>query len=476
MQRLKELDHRIVSEFVLGNGCYERLVELCALGTRFAGTLGEKLAQDYIVKQLSSYGLRTEIEPFEHLAWKRGTASLEIVDPVKRELVAVSLAGGPSTPEGGLECEVLSVGDGTPQEFEQYQGQIEDRIVFTTSFAPKTACMPPRQCHRRTKYGRAVANGAKAFLFMNSQPGMLPQTGSTKQNEPGEIPAVTLPYEEGEVLRYHLRRGPVRVKLSIQNESFKHQTGNIVAEITGQNPDEIVIIGGHYDCHDNSHGALDNGAGVAMLLEMARILSQSGVQFRKTIRFVFFAVEEMACVGSSFYVLRHREELDRIHLFMNIDGVGHPGGKTFDTQGFADLTQYIYGVSQDMGYDFPLPSPAFSGDSVSFVVGGVPTAALKSSRTPGMFNYVGKIETGEDRGWGHTPADTIDKIKPSDLYEGSIIAGRTLIRAASHVGPIARYRNDDEVAAVLNHHGMAEVLSLMGWPTIPIGTKYSAAK
>ena len=469
-QQIRDLDQQIVSEIILGNQCYWRLEELCALGTRFAGSVGEKLAQEYIMSELRSYGLQPELEPFDHLASKRKAALLEIVEPVSKELLAVSLAGGPSTPEGGIEGEVLFLGNGTPREFEEFKNQIKDRIVFVTSKSPKSDCSPPRQCHRRTKYGRAVAYGAKAFLFMNSQPGMLPQTGSTRQNAEGEIPAVTLPFEEGQVLRHYLGKGPVNVRLQVENESFINSTGNIVAEIPGKKRDEVVIIGGHYDCHDNSHGALDNGAGVAMLLELARILSRSGVQLEKTIRFVFFGVEEMASVGSSFYVANHRQELDTIHLFINIDGVGQPGGKTYDTQGFKDLSAYIQGIAEELDYEMKISNPAFSGDSLAFVMGGVPTAALKKSGSPGMFNYTGAVNS-EDRGWGHTPADTIDKVTPYAFYESAIIAGRTLIRAASHKGRIAKYRNREEISSIIKEHGMDEVLHYMKWPTIAVGPK-----
>ena len=118
---------------------------------------------------------------------------------------------------------------------------------------------------------------------MNSQKGMLPQTGSLRQNMEGEIPAVTVPFEEGEVLKRFNNMGDLNIHLEVSNESFKNQTSNIVAELKGKNEDEIVLIGAHYDCHDDSPGAMDNGTGVTVLLELARILAQSGIEFEKTI-------------------------------------------------------------------------------------------------------------------------------------------------------------------------------------------------
>lgn len=469
--KILKLDRAIVSEIILRNRCYAKDLELCEFGTRFAGTTGEKMARDFIMAELKSYGFDPKIEPFDHLGWRRGTAKLEILEPINRELMTISLAGAPSTDPGGVTGDVLYLGNGTPAEFNRLKDDIKDRIVLSTSLSPTGECMPPRQCHRRAKYGRAVEFGAKAFIFMNSQAGMVPQTGSTLQNKTGEIPAVTVPFEEGEVLKHFLKRGSVKVRLEVANKTFTNQSCNIVAELPGKKKDEIVIIGGHYDSHDISPGAMDNGAGVATVLELARIIIQSGEQFEKTIRFVFFGVEEMACVGSSFYVLEHKEELDNIHLMINIDGQGVPGGKTFDVAGFDDVATYILNFSKEIEYPMKLKNPSFGGDSVSFTMAGVPTASIRKSSDPGMFNYKGPINM-EDRGWGHTAGDTPDKISPFAMYEGAIISGRLLVRAADHKGKIAKYRNKHEVDKILQEYGMDEVFHYMRWPTIPIAPKY----
>lgn len=467
---LYELDRAIVGELILGKKVYERLQELCALGTRFAGTAGEKLSQEYMMNELTSYGLKPRLEEFEHLAWQRQSSQLEILSPIAKELMSVSLAGAPSTPTEGIEGEILFLGDGTPSEFEAHKELIKGRIVLVTSLSPQCECSPPRQCHRRTKYGRAVAYGATALLFMNNQPGMLPQVGSTRQNREGEIPAVSIPFEEGKLLQHYLTQGPVKVRLQASNRSFLNRTGNIVAEIHGRKADEVVVIGGHYDCHDNSPGATDNGAGVALLLELARIMRMLDAEYEKTIRFVFFGVEEMAAVGSSFYVARHQDELERIHLFINLDGVGQRGGKTFDTQGFDDVSEYVLGMAKQLGHRMKTPQPAFSGDALPFVLAGVPTMAMKRGGADSIFGHE-LSGSDEDRGWGHTAADTLDKVQPFDLDESAIVAGQALLRAATHTGAIARRRSEAEVKAILAQHGMNEVLSFMKWPTIPIGPK-----
>jgi len=462
-----KMDKYLYSEILLENRCLEMLWTLCDYGTRFAGTIGEQRAREFIVGELKEYGLKAKMEPFEHLGWKRGSAKVEILEPFNRELKTISLAGGPSTDMGGIMGDIVDVGNGTPAEFKRVKDDINGNIVLSSSLSPRAECSPPRQCHRRAKYGRAIEFGASAFIFMNSQKGMLPQTGSLRQNRLGDIPAVTVPYEEGELLKRYVKMGKLNVRVTVENESFTNKTSNIVAEIPGKNEDEVILIGGHYDSHDNSPGAGDNGTGVITLLELARIISSTGFKFEKTIRFVFFGVEELACVGSSFYVLNHREELENIDLMMNIDSPSATGGKTFDVGGFDDLGKFILGVSKNISYPMKIRNPSFGGDQVAFILRGIPSASIRRSDLPGMFSSPAKVRI-EDRGWGHTSADTPDKIKLPEMNEGAIIAGRVLIRAANHKGPIAKHRSEDEVNQLLRKHGMDEVLSYMKWPNIPI--------
>lgn len=95
---------------------------------------------------------------------------------------------------------------------------------------------------------------------------------------------------------------------------------NVVAEIIGTElPDEYVIVGAHYDSVPIGAGALDNGTGVAAVMEAARILAEAGVRPRRTIRFVLFAGEESGLLGSKAYVETHADELPRISAMYNMD-------------------------------------------------------------------------------------------------------------------------------------------------------------
>ncbi len=102
---------------------------------------------------------------------------------------------------------------------------------------------------------------------------------------------------------------------------------NIEAVLRGQKePEKSLVIGAHYDTYMNTPGADDNASGVAILLELARLLRT--YEPRITIRFVAFTLEEPPSFGSSFmgsYVYA-REAFQRgedIVFMMSLECVGY---------------------------------------------------------------------------------------------------------------------------------------------------------
>src|SRR3712207_2951839 len=85
---------------------------------------------------------------------------------------------------------------------------------------------------------------------------------------------------------------------------------NTVAEIPGTDlKDEIVMLGGHMDSWHSGTGATDNGAGVAVAMEAARINQTLGLKPRRTIRVALWSGGEQRLVGSRAYVKEHFGEM-----------------------------------------------------------------------------------------------------------------------------------------------------------------------
>ena len=102
-----------------------------------------------------------------------------------------------------------------------------------------------------------------------------------------------------------------------EDDSDGWETHNLVVEIPGvERPDEIVLLSAHYDVWYTA--ADDNSTGVAVLLEAARILSQTAPA--RTVRIVAFDAEEVGLVGSLRYFQRHED--DDLRVVVNLDAIG----------------------------------------------------------------------------------------------------------------------------------------------------------
>lgn len=105
---------------------------------------------------------------------------------------------------------------------------------------------------------------------------------------------------------------------------------NVMARIEGKNPDEIVIIGAHFDhlgvdpLLDGDkiyNGADDNASGVAAALQIARAFAESGVQPERTVIFAFWDGEEKGLLGSEHFMLTW-EDPSKIKGYLNFDMIG----------------------------------------------------------------------------------------------------------------------------------------------------------
>lgn len=105
---------------------------------------------------------------------------------------------------------------------------------------------------------------------------------------------------------------------------------NILGKIEGKNPDEIVIIGAHYDHLGVDpllegdriyNGADDNASGVAAVLQIARAFVASGIQPERTVIFALWDGEEKGLLGSEYFVLNY-PDLSKIKGYLNFDMIG----------------------------------------------------------------------------------------------------------------------------------------------------------
>ena len=452
----RELDVKLLGEAMISDEGVAVLRELCdTCGSRFAGSAEERRAGDFLLGRFRSYGLsNVQAESFRFTGWRRGRKpTLKAVAPRAMRFDAIALPYCPSTPKRGLELEVLWLGEGLPEDFARARKQIAGKAVMVTSASPGYY---HRWVHRAEKYARAVAAGAKAFVFMNHYDGLLEPTGSIRFNRRAEIPGVGVSKETGARLLRLGAGGPVRIHLTTHDKAFAARGRNIVADLAGASkPEEMVVVGGHYDGHDISQAAADNGSGIATVLDAARLLTPHRGALQRTVRFVCFSAEEVGLIGSAAYVERHADEIERVRLMVNCDCIGSSRGKGYDFQGWEEAKPPLAKMAAEMHESIPFASrPMPYSDHFNFMAAGVPCCNLGS---------IGGAAHG--RGYGHTAADTFDKVSRADLREAVALLTRSLIRFANdRIWSLPR-KTKAQVRTMLDRYELLDVMQTEG--TLP---------
>jgi photosystem II stability/assembly factor-like uncharacterized protein len=179
-------------------------------------------------------------------------------------------------------------------------------------------------------------------------------------------------------------------------------------------PEEIVILGGHFDstsdqCPSLCPGADDNASGAACAMAAARALKNLTVE--RTVRYVAFDAEECGLVGSRVYAEHCSEMGEKIIAFLNADMVAYDeeSGARDDYAIACDrydwLFEYLKGVGGLYGNNLIYEKGTCSSDQYSFWNAGY--AAIGAIE--------GSIGPGGSQGYPyyHSTWDTLDKLRPA---------------------------------------------------------------
>ncbi|MCZ6680450.1 MAG: aminopeptidase, partial [Candidatus Poribacteria bacterium] len=223
-----ELDRQIVGDIYTSREVMDNLTVLCDdFGARFAGTPEERQAAEFIAETFTRYGLKdVRLQSYPYAGWSRGQATLEIVEPIRKSIHCISL---PYCPANEVTAELVSVGYGSPAEYEKLGEKIAGNVVMAGSASPPDL---GRWVHRKEKYERAVLGGARVFIFVSESPGVGPETGSLQNDKPAPIPGISICKEDGEfLLRLIERKGKVRLKLRTTDVNEPRTSWNVVADL-----------------------------------------------------------------------------------------------------------------------------------------------------------------------------------------------------------------------------------------------------
>lgn len=425
------------------------------IGPRLTGSPAARKANDWTAERFKAYGLSARLEawPFG-ITWQRGSASFRIIAPFERNLVGHSWAWTAGTGGKTLTGPAIRIDGSTPESLAVYLGKVRGAWVLLRPAASiwnpdgpaMTAADSARQREARQRPFAPQADTSEAARkarqqFNTDRPYLLRKAGalgiltdgskeqglmnmSGSPNNVSPLPNVVIAHEDYAMFDRLIAMGVApRIEGRVDNRlgNAPVQQWNTVAEIPGSElPGQVVILGAHLDSWDLGTGVTDNGTGSMVVLEAARVLMQSGLKPKRTVRFILFTGEEEGLLGSKAYAAAHAAEADSIQAVLVLDnGTGMITGQAL--QGRDELEQLwtdLLAPVVFLGAKGVRKANKGGTDHLSFLPYGVPG-----------FNF-----DQESRGYNHThhsQVDTYDHAVPADLKQASAVMAVTAYELAN---------------------------------------------
>jgi len=341
---------------------------------------------------------------------------VEVISPMRRIIPSYPVVFSAETPQRGLHGEVMLYDERTEK-----MDEIEDQIVIW-----------PSRDYTASKWRELFRMRPKAILAVWPRLGIPPKHYSYCANS-GLVSPVPTFWVTWEDARGLLLEGNGKISVYLRTKRFETTTASLIAEVVGDtHPEEVVIVGGHYDTMPEVTGAMDNASGVGVVLELARLTVERGV--RRTVRFAAWGGEEGGLLGSSQYVAElatnpgtgcRNSEPERIidsldnHVFcLNIDTVGMAlGFNTCYVAGSPQAIEWMEQFERAQASGFMVTDGIDISDHLAFTEGGVPSASIVCEGPP--LDLI------------HTTGDRIELIDDQELQHAAKFADSLLTELAS---------------------------------------------
>ena len=317
-------------------------------GPRLTGSPMLDEATEWTQKQLTEWGMSNvhlhEWGPFGR-GWEMEHFEMHAKEPSYWPIIAYPKAWSPSV-SGTAEVVYLDIKD--KEDIEKYRGKLKGKFVMMDTIRDvdppfkamgkrhnseslwklATAGKPTPRPRRGSRFGGFSLNRAIWKMLEDEKPlavldrsykgdlgtvfvsGARSGEGGVRDEGKYVVPQATLSVEHyNRIFRMMLKGIPVELSIKLK-ANYTNKDGmehNVIAEIPGTDlKDEVVIFGAHLDSWHTGTGATDNGAGSAVMMEVARILlntiKETGIQPRRTLRLALWTGEEQGLHGSKNYV------------------------------------------------------------------------------------------------------------------------------------------------------------------------------
>ncbi|MCM3873362.1 MAG: M20/M25/M40 family metallo-hydrolase [Pyrinomonadaceae bacterium] len=480
------------------------------IGPRLTNSPGMKRANEWTRDQMSKWGLQNaHLEawgPFGR-GWTLKRFSAQVVEPQTIPLIAYPKAWSPGT-NGPLTAEVVYFDAKDEADMQRFKGKLKGAIVLTSVIrevkahfdapgtrlnekellsladAPEPRGGTSRRFQLSPELRAAFDLVAKKNLFLQEEgaavvidPSRLGdggtvfvQSASVPQPLSGEpfgpnsrsmppydksapkfAPQMVLAVEHYNRIVRLLQAGEkvtMTVDLGVEWQDADLMGYNTIAEIPGTDlKDEVVMLGGHMDSWHSGTGATDNGAGVAVAMEVVRILQALGLKPRRTIRVGLWSGEEQGLLGSRAYVAEHfgrfeptsaaaaspatsptpapklltKPEYEKFSGYFNLDnGTGKIRGVYLQgNEGVRPLFREWLTPFRDMGATTLSISNTGGTDHLAFDAIGLPG-----------FQFI-QDEIEYDTRTHHSNQDVFDRIQSDDMKQAATIMAAFVYKAAT---------------------------------------------
>jgi Zn-dependent M28 family amino/carboxypeptidase len=396
------------------------------IGPRLSGSAQAAKAVEYVASELKAIGCEVQLEKVMVPHWVRGEETAALVqfpgqaENTTQKIVLCALGASVATPPNGIEADVIAV-----RNFDELKSLPRDKVagkivLFNYPFEKQMAA----EGRGNEAYGEAVVyrsdgpsaaarQGAVACLIrsVGGADYRLPHTGQTNYaNDAPRIPAAAVTAEDADLIADLVRQGPVKIKFVLTPQQLPDvESYNVIGDIKGsEHPEQVIIVSGHLDSWDLGTGAIDDGAGVAVSMEVANLIQKLHLKPKRTIRVIAWMNEENGSRGSKQYAKDHGKE-DHFAAMETDGGAGHPIG--INIKGKPEVKKMLAPVAavlQESGAGMLNFVEHCGADIEPLEKANVPAfSPIQDSRF--YYNY------------HHTAADTLDKIVLKELAENSAV-------------------------------------------------------
>jgi Zn-dependent M28 family amino/carboxypeptidase len=257
--------------------------------------------------------------------------------------------------------------------------------------------------------------------------------GPRDAKAPQALPTISIAVEHyGRIQRTLAKNMPVRIDLDIKNTFHDDPMSfNVVAEIPGTDKaNELVMLGAHFDSWQGGTGATDNAAGSAVMMEAMRILKQSGVRLRRTVRLGLWGGEEQGLIGSREYVKAHFA--DRADMVLKPEHARFSGYFNVDNGTGAIRGVYLQG-NEGVAPIFDAWMKPFHNLGMTTLTirdtGGTDHQAFDAVGLPGFQFIQDPLEYGTRT--HHSNMDVYERIQEEDMRKNAVIVASFVYHTAN---------------------------------------------